>query len=110
MTWPSRFGPVTGVAQGPYEGHSLSQDVLYLLARCAVHKLLLMPARSGTLVQAKGWYAAGDEPLMSKREARITVTGLNKQADVPCMKTFLCLHAAVRRYKLNVATLPWMNL
>ena len=44
VTWPSRFGAVTGVAQGPYEGHSLSQDVLCLLARCAVHKNLLMRA------------------------------------------------------------------
>ena len=26
-------------------------------------------------VQAKCWYAARDEPLMSKREARITLTG-----------------------------------
>ena len=97
MTWPSRFGPVTGVAQGPYEGHSLSQDVLCFLAKCAVHENLLMPARSGTLVQAKCWHAAGDEPLRSKREARITLTGLNKQADVLCIKTFACLHAAVRR-------------
>ena len=74
-----------------------------------MHKNLLMPARSGTLVQAKCWHAAGDEPLMSKREARITLTGLNKQADVLCIKTFLCLHAAVRWYKENVGLLPGMN-
>ena len=74
--------------------------------RRAEHKNLLMPARSGMPVQAKCWYAARDEPLMSKREARITLTGLNKQADVLCIKTFLCLHAAVRRYKLNVGLLP----
>ena len=54
-------------------------------------------------VEAKCWYAAGDEPLMSEREARITLTGLNKQEDVLCIKTFLCLHAAVRWYKQNVA-------
>ena len=60
-------------------------------------------------VQAKCWYAAGDDPLMSKREARITLTGLNKQLGVLCIKTFLCLHAAVRWYKQNVSRLPGMN-
>ena len=60
-------------------------------------------------VQAKCWYAAGDEPLMSKREARITLTGRNKQADVPCIKTFLCLHAAVRWYKQNIGMSPGMK-
>ena len=60
-------------------------------------------------VQAKRWHAAGDEALMSEREARITVTGLYKQEDVVCIRTCLCLHAAVRRYKQNVDTLPGMN-
>ena len=46
---------------------------------------------------------------MSEREASITLTGLNKQADVLCIKTFLCLHAAVRWYKQNVGMLPGMN-
>ena len=64
-----------------------------------MQKNLLMPTRSGTLVLAKSWLAAGDEPLMSKMEARITLTGLNKQPDVLCIKTFICLHAAVRQYK-----------
>ena len=59
----------------------------------------LMPASSGTLVQAKRWHVAGDEALMSEREARITVTGLYNQADVLCIKTCSCLHAVVRRYK-----------
>ena len=77
--------------------------------RCAVHKTLLMPVRSGKLVQAKCWHAAGDEPLMSKREAHITLTGLHKQADVLCIKNFLCPHATVRWYKQNVGTLPGMN-
>ena len=108
MTWLSRFGAVTGVAQGPYEGHSLSQDVLCFLARCAVHENLIMPARSGTLVQAKCWHAAGGEPLMSEREARITLIGPNKRADVLCIKTFLCLQVAVSRYKQNVGMLPGM--
>ena len=62
-------------------------------------KILLMPARSGRLVHTKCWHAAWDEPLMSEREARITLTGLNKQPDVLCIQTFLCLHAAVCRYK-----------
>ena len=64
-----------------------------------MHKKHLMPASSGTLVQAKRWHVAGDEALMSEREARITVTGLYNQADVLCIKTCSCLHAAVRRYK-----------
>ena len=42
------------------------------------------------------------------RDARITLTGLNKQADVLCIKTFPCLHAAVRWYKQNVSRLPGM--
>ena len=74
-----------------------------------MHKNLLMPARSGTLVLAKCWLAAGDEPLMFKREARITLTGLNKRPDVLCMKTFICLNAAVRWDKQNVGMLPGMN-
>ena len=65
----------------------------------------LMPAA----VQAKRWHVAGDEAVMSEREARTTLTGLKRHADMLCIKTFLCLHAAVRRYKLTVATLPGMN-
>ena len=48
----------------------------------------------------------GIEPLKSERRACITLLGQNKKADVLCIKTFLCLHTPVRRYKQNYRYVP----